>query len=147
MFNVIAKIAAGAALTAVAQYAAKASVEKLAKEPALVKAKSAKAARELANLLIDIDARGIETKLHKETWELHQEARASGCENAATAMAVETREKPHVGFYQVRLFRGKTILIVDNEEVATYHTSDFRRVIKDAIKDHIFVVGYNMVES
>ena len=144
MFNVIAKIAAGAAIMAVSNYAGKAIGEKLAREPALVKAKKAKAARELADLLIDIDARGIETKLHKETFEYHQEARASGCENAATAMVVEVKDLPHVGFYQVTLIDEETCLFVDGRLKATFNTDDFRSVLKEAIVTHIFVVGYNM---
>ena len=106
MFNVILKIAAGAALVAASNYTGKAIGEKLAREPAFQKAKKAKAARELANLLIDVDARAFETDLHKQTWELHQEAKASGCEGLATAMVVEEKEKPHVGLLSLYYFLG-----------------------------------------
>jgi hypothetical protein len=76
---------------------------------------------------------------------LHQDAKATGCIGLATAMVVQTTEdKPHIGFYQTRLFDNQTTLVVDGEEVATFYTTDFRSVIKSAIADHIFVVGYNM---
>ena len=144
MFNVILKIAAGAALTAAANYAARATAEKLAKEPAITKARQAKAARELADILIDVYNMGIETNLHRETWNLHKESKASECVGSSTAMVVEVKEEPHVGFYQTRLFGNQTTLIIDNEEVAIFNTCDFKHVLKEAIKAHIFVEGYNM---
>lgn len=144
MFNVILKIAAGAALVAASNYTGKAIGEKLAREPAFQKARRSKAARELANLLIDIDARGVETKLHMETWDLHQAGKTAGCDGVATAMVVEEKEVPHVGFYQVKLIDEETCLFIDGRLKATYNTPDFRSVIKEAIVSHIFVVGYNM---
>ena len=147
MFNVIAKIAAGAAVAAASNYAGKAIGEKIARDnkSEIDRAKAKKAARRLADLLIDIYNEGVKTELHEKTWNLHQEAKASGCVGLSTAMVVETREdKPHVGFYQVRLFGDQTTLIVDGCQVATYYTTDFRGVIKAAINNHIFVEGYNM---
>ena len=146
MFNVIAKIAAGAALVAASNYAGKAVGEKIARDnkSQIDHAKARKAARRLADLLIDIYNEGVKTELHEKTWNLHQESKASGCVGSSTAMVVETREQPHVGFYQTRLFGCQTTLIIDNEEVAIFNTCDFKHVLKEAIKAHIFVEGYNM---
>jgi hypothetical protein len=146
MFNVIAKIAAGAVVVTASNYVGKAVGEKIARDnkSQIDHAKARKAARRLADLLIDIYNEGVKTELHEKTWNLHQEAKASECIGSSTAMVVETREQPHVGFYQTRLFGGQTILIVDGCEVATFNTTDFRGVIKAAIAAHIFVEGYNM---
>ena len=149
MFKAIAKIAAGAAVVAACNYTGRAVGEKIARDnkSEIDRAKAKKAARCLADLLIDVDAAGVETSLHMKTWDLHQEAKASGCIGLATALVVEERgEKPHAGFYQVRLFGDQTTLVVDGEEVAIFNTPDFRGVIKKAIADHIFIVGYNMEE-
>ncbi len=146
MFNAIAKIAAGAVVVTASNYVGKAVGEKIARDnkSQIDHAKARKAARRLADLLIDIYNEGVKTELHEKTWNLHQEAKASGCVGLSTAMVVETREQPHVGFYQVRLFGDQTTLIVDGCQVATYYTTDFRGVIKAAVAAHIFVEGYNM---
>ena len=143
MFNVIVKIAAGAAVVAASEYAGRAIGEKIARDnkPEIDRVKAKKKARHLADLLIDVYDAGVKTELHEKTWRLHQEAKTTGCEGLATAMVVETREQPHVGFYQVRMFNNQTILVVDEQEVATFYTSDFRGVIKAAINNHIFVEG------
>ncbi len=146
MFNVIVKIAAGAVVVAASEYAGRAIGEKIARDnkSQIDHAKARKAARRLADLLIDIYNEGVKTELHEKTWNLHQEAKASGCVGLSTAMVVESRDQPHIGFYQTRLFGDQTTLVVDGEEVAIFNTPDFRGVIKKAIADHIFVEGYNM---
>lgn len=144
MFNVILKVAAGAALTAAANYVAKATAEKLAKEPALVKAKEVREARKMADAIIDANLLGVKMVCQEHHWEFHQKINGSGASDGSTAMVVRIGEEPKLVFLQTRVVGDKTQLWVGDSHIADFNTVNHNAVLSSQINNgYILIEGFN----
>jgi hypothetical protein len=145
MFNVIVKIAAGAALAAASNYAGKAVAEKFYREngETLKKGKEKRKACELKNLLVDVYDAGIETEAHKKTLNFHKDGEKDSIQ-CATAMVVVVGEIPKISYYQTRIVSEETELFIDGRHMATFKSVDFVGILKEQISSHYFVEAYNI---